>query len=273
MLIENSQFDNNEDGFDTNSQNGDDPPPQNGACPAGVKPPLKGADSCWVFYHNDLFNNNNPNVPAAGSAAAGPVGTGMSVSGGRDDTIMDNRFVDDDAWGVIFVPYPDSGPPCTGGTLNYPLLGSGSCLFDEWGDALIDNRFQNDGSYGNPTNGDFAQLNFENGHPTDCYSGNTQVGGGPIQPASAAATQTSHPSCTGAPVAAGSSDSSFLAQVLCDSQEDIVPGVSSCPAGTTYPRVTKIVMHPLPKNLQTMPNPCHGVPANAWCRRRPARRG
>ena len=33
----------------------------------------------------------------------------MSVSGGRNDTIMDNRFVNNDAWGVILVPYPDSG--------------------------------------------------------------------------------------------------------------------------------------------------------------------
>jgi hypothetical protein len=267
LLVENSQFDHNEDGFDTNSQNGDNPPPQNGACPAGVKPPVKGADSCWVFYRNYVHSNNNPNVPAAGSAAAGPVGTGMSVSGGRDDTIMDNRFVDNDAWGVIFVPYPDSGPPCTGGTLNYPLLGSGSCLYDEWGDALIDNKFQNDGSYGHPTNGDFAQVNFEDGHPTNCYSGNTQVGGGPIRPASAAAMQTSHPTCNGAPVAAGSSDPSFTTQVLCDTQTELAPGVSSCPAGTTYPRVTKIVMHPLPKHLQTMPNPCKGVPSDAWCRR------
>ena len=25
-------------------------------------------------------------------------------------------------------------------------------------------------------------------------------------------------------------------------------------------------MHPLPKHLATMPNPCAGVPANPWCR-------
>ena len=37
LLVENSQFDHNEEGFDTNSQNNDDwPSPQNGACPAGV---------------------------------------------------------------------------------------------------------------------------------------------------------------------------------------------------------------------------------------------
>ena len=81
MLIENSRFDNNEDGFDTNSQNGDEPSPQNGACPAGVQPPVAGAPSCWVLTRNLFDDNNNPNVPSAGSAAAGPVGTGLSLSG------------------------------------------------------------------------------------------------------------------------------------------------------------------------------------------------
>ena len=65
LVVENSQFNNNEDGFDTNSQNGDNPPPQNGACPAGVKPPvLTNPESgrvykpstCWVFFHNYVHN-------------------------------------------------------------------------------------------------------------------------------------------------------------------------------------------------------------------------
>jgi hypothetical protein len=59
---------------------------------------------------NYVHDNNNPNVPYSGSAGAGPVGTGMSVSGGRNDTIINNRFVNNEAWGVIFVPYPDKGP-------------------------------------------------------------------------------------------------------------------------------------------------------------------
>src|SRR5205823_9905681 len=33
LVIKNSEFDKNEDGFDTNSQNGDNPPPQDGSCP------------------------------------------------------------------------------------------------------------------------------------------------------------------------------------------------------------------------------------------------
>ena len=81
LVVENSQFDNNEDGFDTNSQNGDNPPPQDGACPNGGTSPITHTHSCWVFMHNYVHDNNNPNVPAAGSAAAGPVGTGISAAG------------------------------------------------------------------------------------------------------------------------------------------------------------------------------------------------
>ncbi len=263
MLIENSEFDNNEDGFDTNSQNGDNPAPQNGACPAGVKPPVAGAHSCWVFIHNYLHDNNNPNVPAAGSAAAGPVGTGMTLSGGRNDTVMDNRFVHNDAWGIAFIPYIDSPTPCDGGT---PSAAFG-CLWDPYNDALIGNTFTGNGSYGHPTNGDFAELNLNSDPATNCYSANHEAGGAPVQPASAAAMQTSHPSCDGSPQPAGSSDPNFINELLCDTQVELVSGVPpACPSGQ-YPRVTKIVMHPLRKQ-QTMPNPCKGVPSNPWCSKR-----
>ncbi len=261
MLIENSQFDNNEDGFDTNSQNGDNPPPQNGACPTGVTPPVAGAPSCWVFTHNYVHDNNNPNVPAAGSAAAGPVGTGMSVSGGRNDTVMHNRFANNDAWGVIFVPYSDSGPPCTGGTLNSPFLGQGGCLYDEYGDALIGNTFSKDGAYRNPTNGSFDQLNFEQ-HPTDCFSGDNSDASSLTSDATS--LQQKYPSCTGATVAPNI-NVAFLNEVLCDSQVKL--SGFGCQPGDHYPRRTKVVMHPLPtKQLKSMPNPCAGVPKNAWCR-------
>jgi hypothetical protein len=264
MLIENSQFDYNKDGFDTNSQNGDNPPPQNGSCPAGVKPPLAGAPTCWVFANNYVHDNNNPNVPASGSAAAGPVGTGMSLSGARNDTIMNNRFVNNNAWGVILVPYPDSGPPCTGGTVDG--LGPGSCLFDEWGDHIVGNQFGNNGSFGHPSNGDFAEFNFQSGHPISCYSGNTRIGGGSLT-ADAAMLQQKYPVCNGSPgTALGSSNLLFLTEALCDSQVSLVPGQPVlCPTGA-YPRRTKVVMHALPTSqLPTMPNVCGGVPADPWC--------
>jgi hypothetical protein len=256
LLIENSQFDNNEDGFDTNSQNADEPAPQNGSCPAGVTPPVKGAPTCWVFFHNYVHDNNNPNVPAAGSAAAGPVGTGISVSGGRFDTIMDNRFVNNNAWGMILVPYLDSGAPCDGGTYG-GSFGPSSCLWDDYGDALIGNTFSHNGGYGNPSNGDLGHVNIQADPATNCYSGN-----GTLTPVGAQLLQTLHPSCNGTPQASGASDPTFLNEVLCDSE---LTGTGTCAPTDHYPRATHVVMHPLPKHLKTMPNPCAGVPSNPWC--------
>ena len=259
LLVENSQFDNNQDGFDTNSQNGDEPSPQNGACPQNGISPITHTHSCWVFMHNYVHDNNNPNVPSAGGAAAGPVGTGMSVSGGRNDTVMHNRFVNNDAWGAIVVNYPDTGTPCTGGTKNSPLLGKGSCLYDEWGDALIDNTFTHNGGYGNPTNGDFEQLNFES-HQSDCFSGNVDTSGS-LSSVSAKLEQT-YPACTTSAVAPNL-NVPFLNEVLCDSSLSVPP--FGCRPGDHYPHRTRVIMHPLPKNLPTMPKPCAGVPANPWC--------
>jgi hypothetical protein len=147
--------------------------------------------------------------------------------------------------------------------LNFPLLGPGGCLYDDWGDALVDNIFTHDGSFGNPTNGDFGQLDLESGHPTDCYSGNTQAGGGSAT-SSPSNLEQMHPQCDGSAAPADVNEP-FLDEVYCDSQLDI----ALCKPTDHYPRVTKIVMHPLPKDLPTMPKVCQGVPANPWC---PARK-
>src|SRR6202021_101149 len=70
----------------TNPQiDGDAPAPQNGACPHNGTSPITHTHSCWVFIHNSVHDNNNPDVPQAGSASAGPTGTGMTVSGGSND--------------------------------------------------------------------------------------------------------------------------------------------------------------------------------------------
>jgi hypothetical protein len=258
MLIENSEFDRNKDGFDTNSQNGDNPPPQDGSCPNNGISPITHTRSCWVFMHNYVHDNNNPHIPSAGTAAAGPLGTGMSVSGARNDTIMDNRFSNNKAWGIIVVPYIDSGQPCTSGILNFAPLGQGSCVFDEWGDALIGNTFSHNGGYRNPTDGDFEQLNFTN-EPTNCFRANKDAAG---LTGVSAVLEKSYPNCTGATVTFNLSIP-FLNEVLCDSGVQITG--FGCQAGDHYPRHQRVIMQPLPKNLKTMPNPCLGVPANPWC--------
>ena len=260
LVVENSQFDQNEDGFDTNSQNGDNPPPQNGACPNGGISPITHTHSCWVFMHNWVHDNNNPDVPALGSAAAGPVGTGISLSGARNDTVIDNLFQNNGAWGTILVPYPDSGPPCSGGTLT-PAV----CIFDEYGDAVVHNTYEHNGFFGNPTNGDIGAANVEPG-PADCFAGNVEAGGHPAT-TSPPDLQTLYPDCTGQTVPPDL-NAPFLDEVACDSGSvSIGPltGGTLCVPGANYPRRTTVVMHPLPAGLGTMPNPCQGVPDNPWC--------
>jgi hypothetical protein len=258
FVIQNSQFDNNEDGFDTNTQiNGDPPAPQNGACPGKKISPITHTRSCWVFMHNYVHDNNNPNVPAAGSAAAGPVGTGMTLSGGRNDTVMDNNFVNNGAWGTLFVPYPDSGPPehgqsCkkTGGVQTKGI----GCVYDTMNDALLNNTYSNNGFFGNPSNGDYGQIVFNSRpQPQNCFRGNTAPNGS--TPSNLEQTQV-----VCGPLTKGSNTGgALLGQVLCDTS------FGTCPAGAKYPAATNVVMHPLP-SLPTMPNPCKGVPANAWCK-------
>ncbi len=261
LVVKNSQFDNNEDGFDTNSQNGDNPPPQNGACPNNGISPITHTHSCWVFMDNNVHDNNNPNVPAAGSAAAGPVGTGMTLSGARDDTVMDNTFANNKAWGMLMVPYLDSGKPCTGGVYSNKLFGKGSCEYEEYGDALLNNKFTGDGGYGNKTNGAFDQLNFF-AEPTDCFRGNTDSQG---LSADAAALQKAHPLCSGKD--SSNINVTLLNEVLCDTQVSLPP--FGCKKGDHYPRMTKISngLHPLPvaSKLPSMPNVCGGVTPNPWC--------
>ncbi|HVV77548.1 MAG TPA: hypothetical protein VHC43_16110 [Mycobacteriales bacterium] len=277
LVVKNSEFDRNEDGFDTNSQNGDNPPPQDGTCPNDGVSPITHTTSCWVFMHNYVHDNNNPNVPTAGSAAAGPVGTGMTISGGRNDTIMDNLFANNHAWGVALVPYPDSGPPCTGGTLT-----PAACLYDEYGDAVIGNAFKHNGGYGNPTNGDIAATNLEP-DATDCFGGNVEVGGGAAT-TSPGDAESLYPTCDGGLVAPDLNPL-FLDEVACDSGNASLAGLSTdtvcLPGESNYPRQTKVVMHALPgarakhgrpaienpasAGLKTMHDPCDGVPANPWC--------
>jgi hypothetical protein len=266
LLVENSLFDHNEGGFDTNSENnGDWPSPQNGACPKGVKPPIAGVGSCWVLYNNVFRDNNNPNVPAVGIASAEPVGTGVSDEG-RNDAFFHNRFVDNGAWGAAFQPFPDTGTPpsnavpCVGGLENFSVFGfSIACFYDDWGNELIDNTFTHNGFFGNPSNGDIAESTFVAGQLINCYRGNHDTSG----------TVTTSPTnllqtngTCGQISTSADQNQTFSFEALCDTQ--ILGAGIGCSKTDRYPRRTHVVMHPLPR-LKTMPNPCAGVPVNPWC--------
>jgi hypothetical protein len=267
LIIKNSEFDQNTDGFDTNSQNGDNPPPQNGACPSNKVSPITHTHSCWVFMDNYVHDNNNPNVPGVGLAGEVPVGTGVSLTAARNDTLMHNRIVRNNAWGVLLQIFPDDGPPCTGGVRNVKVLGllPVDCLFDGWGNAVLKNTFAGNGSFGHATNGDIAALNVLDGKPTNCYRGNTDTGGLTTSPSG---LEQSQPKCDGTKVPANN-NGPLAVELLCGNEGAQVDVTLQCPGGKQYPARTKVVMHALPKGLKTMPDPCKGVPHNPWC---PARK-
>jgi hypothetical protein len=262
IIVENSKFDHNQDGFDTNSAiSGDPPAPQTGSCPHTGTSKITKTHSCWVFMHNLVTDNNTGDVPAAGSAAAGPVGTGMTISGGRNDTVMDNTFSTNGAWGTLFVPYPTSSTPSThqtctkiGGVVTNNLkLG---CVLDPENDVLSGNTYVHDGYFANPTNSDFGEITLDSSQPQDCFGGNTDPDG--TYPTN---LETAQPLATCGKPSTTTYEGALLTQALCDSGF----AKTLCTATDHYPTINSdVTMQPLP-TLPTMPNPCQGVPANAWC--------
>lgn len=280
IVIQKSRFDNNKDGFDTNTAlTGDPPPPQDGRCRVPTSP-VTGTNRCWVFTGNLVDSNNNPNVPIAGTAGLGPTGTGMTISGGRYDTVTGNRFLDNGAWGVVFLPYPDGnttsdGRTCTGtkGYVATPLGISGlACVYDALGGVLATNQFSRNGTFGNPSNADFANLLVGGGQPANCFVGNTEWDSTfthQLGPATSGNALDGLPALTSAPCGSvtkkskllgSNTDTTLLLQVECDA--GLLSGAFCSSAH--YPQPTSVVMHSLPA-LPSMPNPCSGVPANLWC--------
>ena len=259
IVIEHSTFDQNRDGLDTNTQIAGDPPaPQNGLCLNNAISPITHTHSCWVLINNTFTNNNNPNTPASGSAAAGPTGTGMTLSGGINDTVMNNTFSNNGAWGILFIPYPDSSTPSLGqtcaGTGGHQLAGLG-CVYDPQNDALINNKFVHNGFFGNSSNGDVGLLTLSTGEKQNCFRGNTIPDG--TTPSNLQTTQ----STCGSTTHKATAPLNLFNQVLCDT------GFGACGAGMVYPVTTTVALKPLPaaRLLKTMANPCAGLPSNAWC--------
>jgi hypothetical protein len=257
LVIRNSEFDNNKTGVSTNSQNNDDAPsPQDGICPNGTTGPT-GSDSCWIFTGNFVHDNNSDTVPNSGSAAFGPPGNGLVIAGGRNDTVIGNRFENNGSWAVLVAPFLDLGTPppianCEGGMNNF----LGGCYFPTWGNEIASNSFANNGGFGNPTNGDLADLSDPH-DPGNCWHDNVDAAGVTSAPPD---LQITHATC-GVPNAGEAPLGSELsAQVLCATEL-----LGPCdPSVGNYPRGSTVVMQPLAPQA-TMPDPCAGVPANSWC--------
>ncbi len=281
LVIENSEFNNNQEGVATTSQNNDDAPsPQDGICPGGTENPSPPAGAqrkniCWVMIHNRVVNNNNGGTPTSGGAP-GLLGTGMTDAGGRNDLIVGNTFAGNKAWGLLLLSYPgieEEPPPqvleqfpednCRGG-LKTTFEGKTACVFEPWANEVTGNTFANNGGYKNPSNGDIGEVaNAEPKQLINCWHGNTEEGGG--EPSSEPkAIQTTHGTCSNPDTGGEPTTSTLAAQAACDSRL-----LAECPSvpGEEYPRtpVKLLSLERMREQSAPMPNPCLNVPHNPWC--------
>lgn len=255
LVIRDSVFMFNHAGVVPNSRNNDDaPPPQDGRCPGSA------SGSCTVIEGNLIADNNSANTPSDGATA--PVGTGVEIAGGSYDTVSGNVIADEGAWGIVTSdnPDPEQPPPpshCQGGIENDPA--PGVCLFRAVGNRVVGNVFIHDGFFGNATNSDLADATLSSYTPRNCFYRNLNLG----------STLTSAPAhieragVDGRPCGQPGTglDVALADQMICNT------GFEPCPlppSEARYPRQTRTVMIPLPR-LASMPDPCAGVPKNAFC--------
>jgi len=255
LIIKNSVFRQNRAGIAPNSENNDDaPPPQDGRCPGTA------ATSCTIIEGNLIQANNNANAP--GNGAVAPVGTGIQLVGGEYDTVTRNIIEDQGAWGILTSDNadPERPPPgthCQGGIMNDPL--HGICLFRALGNQIYANVFRHVGFFGNPTNSDLANETLRSYTPRNCFYRNVDLGGAVTSaPADIQSANVDGQPCGGP---GNGNDPALTDQLVCTT------GFLRCPLPphlAHYPKQTAIAMLPLPQ-LPSMPEPCAGVPKNAFC--------
>ena len=303
LLVNHMTCDLNKTGPVSNAQNNDDwPSPQYGFCdaadPSEPQTGATGTNSCTVWENSTFSNNNNPNVPGNGTsglAGGGPVGTGLILAATRGITLFQNDIENNNSWGELIVDLPDqeAGPAnCQGGILVPPPGQTPVCYFPSGANVSMNNKFLNNGAgYGVP-NGSLGDIGMATApHPSppfdittgNCFSGDTdagQPGGMPTTDPTGLEVNPIYTPTNGVCTQPNVGDvGPLLAQAECASQL-----VAPCPTLQTmcnygpvpcvpvptpldYPRAVV----PFPNNLAvpptqtTMPDPCAGVPPNAFC--------
>lgn len=271
LLIQDSEWDHNRAGIVPNSLAEDDPPsPQDGACPGG------GARPCTIIERNFVHDNNNPDTPSAGLTASAPVGTGINLSGGRNNWVRDNTIQGNGAWGILANDYPDFSTPngradwCAGGQLNYAppppydkILGARvPCMFFSSGNRIEGNRFQGNGAFGNITNGDLGNLALPNA-VNNCFRRNAGADGATLTTWPPRLQGVREAGVCGAAWDAGPAQIvPLMLEALCAAYG---PSSGACLPGPGYPQPSGVKLMPIPQE-PGMADPCAGVPANSWCR-------
>lgn len=295
LVLEHSTITDNGAGIDLASeQDLSAPPPQDGACPAGRRGPVaSNSGSCTAILANTVTNNNDPNVP--GNAGHGGtlkfIGAGIYLAGGRNDTVTANTVTDQGSYGIATLIYPWQGPSatrashCQGGQT---LVAGPLCLFNAYGNRITGNRLADNGTFGNPTNGDLADATLAK-DPANCFSDNTSPSGAAVSTAPdglqtaagtcaahdsgalfgmlgvqiACATQALGPCENGNPASALGSIKALAGLLRGDTTALDDPELPTATA--SYPSAVATTASTLAPQAGRA-DPCDGVPRNSWCR-------
>ena len=175
---------------------------------------------------------------------------GFSGTNAGGHLVLKNSEWDKNRAGIVpnSLNNDDAPPPQDG---RCPHSTTKSCTVIE-NNHIHDNRFSANGGFGQPTNGDVGDEPAA-ANPHNCFFGNTDPAGLSSDPPNIQTVDG--PPCTGP----GPGDEPGLgAALICASS---LNPTGSC---SGYPGYTGVKLLPL-KRQPTMPNPCAGVPANAWC--------
>ena len=125
------------------------------------------------------------------------------------------------------------------------------------------NTVSQNGFYGNPTNGDLAELSSaEPDENSNCWYANKHPdGSAPTTDPPGLQSLHGKAQCGQTPQS-GADSGALLAEAGCDSRALLGP-CTPVP-GINYPQPGEVRIHKLPRE-QSMPNPCRGVPSNPWC--------
>jgi hypothetical protein len=189
------------------------------------------------FVGNYIHDNNDHDVPGAGITAIAPVGYGLDLAGAQDNVVRDNLIKNEMHGGVV------------AHWLFTPAINN----------QVLYNTFVNVGYAGGPSDADIV---FDATGIQNCTYGNIDRTGGHTKPAT-----ESPGDLTGAHLTSCGDDNPGRQNGKGIYQPgnplaDIAVALNSL--GITEPKDFKGA-GPHPEAQMTMPNPCRGVPDNAWC--------
>ena len=114
LTIQNSEFNNNKSGFVSNSQNNDDAPsPQDGVVPQVAKRARRARTTAGCSRKTRCTTTTTRTCRRRASREPAPVGSGVVLSGDRNNIVTGNSIYNNGAWGILLVAVPavEEEPP------------------------------------------------------------------------------------------------------------------------------------------------------------------